>query len=89
MYVYIHVRVRVLVTCIRYDVIIVSRYVIKTKYMRMRTYLAGSIAACATCLSNELCTVSLDLFVSTLLAATQSSMTRSCTGQSRKLLLHV
>ena len=37
-----------------YDVIIVSRY---AKYMRMHTNLAGSIAAHATCLSNELCIV--------------------------------
>ena len=72
-------------TCIRYiyryDVIIVPRYVIETKYVRMCTNPAGSIAAHIMCLSNELCTVPAEV----LGLASCDDMT----GQSPKLLLHV
>ena len=71
--------VRILYTSctFRYDVVIVSSYVIETKFVCMRTDLAGSVAACAMCLSNKLCTVyktnrtgcSARSFVSTRLAA--------------------
>ena len=41
----------------RYDIVIVSRYLTETKYVHMRTNLAGSVVVRSTCLSNKLCTV--------------------------------